>query len=160
MKKLFLILLLVTTFSHATGVEWDEEKLKQDSTLLREAREIDDSLYARFTKGVYVDYELTGLCGCAIEDDAGWCACYGKQTQMQSKYELKRWKDGNVENEMWIFNFCGDPDSVVQIGSWEIGGQYHTIVPDNSELGKKIKDFKHRLNKLNAKMKYSPCSKP
>ncbi len=160
MEKILLTLCLALTFSHATGVEWDEEKLKQDFVLLRDARLIDDSLYARFEKGEYFKGEMLDYCTCLLDSDEDFCNCYGDQSFLRSKHNLKQWKSDLNEEEMWTLNFCGQPDSIIYLGAWGGVGYYHTIVPDSSELGKKIKDFKRRLKKLNEKKKYSPCSKP
>ncbi len=141
MKKLLKTILLLACCIYAEpalhfgGFKCD---ISSSTSLQKEIQTIDDSLYARWTKGEFIIPELAGLCGCAC-DDIHEC-CYDDAISITSAHD--------IGDSIWLFDYCGVEDSTATISNALSIGPAYTRLIKNSVLWKKIKDFKKHAHKI------------
>lgn len=149
MKVFFLILSVVVSVFAESKIFFGshEYNIAADSSLKKEMKKIDDSLYARWTKGmfIYPDSigELLDICGCACDNGPGPC-CYDDVITISSSH--------NIGDSLWLFDHCGERDSIVDISDNLDYGPAYTVVKEKSELWVMIKDFKKKARNLKVKI--------
>lgn len=142
MKSLYLIVLgffLTTSYAslelHIGGKVYDMSK---HSDLKRMASAIDDSLYNRWLSGQFYFPELLNLCGCSCDGPSP--CCYDDDISLKSSHD--------IGDSLWLFNPCGNQDSIVTMADNEAYGPAETLIKESTPLWKLIKDFKNLIYKL------------
>lgn len=108
-------------------------------SLQKKMQAIDDSLYARWTKGEFIIPELPGLCGCACEVGEEHC-CFDDNITISSAHD--------IGDSSWHFDYCGVKDSTVSLSNSPDVENTYTRLVKNSVLWKMVKDFKKHARKF------------
>jgi hypothetical protein len=121
---------------HFGGFKCD---ISSEPSLQKEIQAIDDSLYARWSKGEFIIPEIADLCGCFCVINDEHC-CYDDAISITSAHD--------VGDKFWLFDYCGVMDSIVSISdALDITNSY-TRLEKNSVLWKMVKDFKKHAHKI------------
>ena len=121
---------------HFGGFKCD---ISSEPSLQKEIQAIDDSLYARWSKGEFIIPELSGVCGCACEVNEEDC-CFDDIITISSAHD--------IGDSSWLFDYCGVTDSIVSLSdALDITNSY-TRLEKNSVLWKMVKDFKKHAHKI------------
>lgn len=142
MKSLLKTILFLACFINAEpalhfgGFKCD---ISSDPSLQKEIQAIDDSLYARWSKGEFIIPELSGVCGCACEVNEEDC-CFDDIITISSAHD--------IGDSSWLFDHCGVTDSIVSLSdALDITNSY-TRLEKKSVLWKMVKDFKKHAHKI------------
>lgn len=141
MKSFLITILLLACCIYAEpALHFDGQKcdISSDPSLQKKIQAIDDSLYARWTKGEFIIPELANLCGCACEVSEEHC-CFDDVITISSSHD--------IGDSSWLFDHCGVIDSSVSLSdALDITNSY-TRLEKNSVLWKMVKDFKKHAHK-------------
>lgn len=142
MKSLLKTILLLACYIYAEpALHFHGQKcdISSEPSLQKEIQAIDDSLYARWSKGEFIIPELSGVCGCACEVNEEDC-CFDDIITISSAHD--------IGDSSWLFDHCGVTDSIVSLSdALDITNSY-TRLEKNSVLWKMVKDFKKHAHKI------------
>lgn len=142
MKSLLKTILLLACYIYAEpALHFHGQKcdISSEPSLQKEIQAIDDSLYARWSKGEFIIPELEGLCGCFCVINDEHC-CYDDAISITSAHD--------IGDKFWLFDYCGIEDSTAVMSDNLSSGPAYTILVPKTALWKKIKDFKKHAHKI------------
>ena len=134
------ILLLACCINAEPALHFGGQKcdISSDPSLQKKIQAIDDSLYARWSKGEFTIPKIPDLCGCTCAGNIEHC-CYDDAISITSAHD--------VGDKFWLFDYCGVMDSTATLSNKLSTGPAYTILVPKTVLWKKIKDFKKHAHK-------------
>ena len=134
------ILLLACCINAEPALHFGGQKcdISSDPSLQKKIQAIDDSLYARWSKGEFTIPKIPDLCGCTCAGNIEHC-CYDDAISITSAHD--------VGDKFWLFDYCGVMDSTATLSNKLSTGPAYTILVPKTALWKKIKDFKKHAHK-------------
>ena len=142
MKSLLKTILLLACYIYAEpALHFHGQKcdISSEPSLQKEIQAIDDSLYARWSKGEFTIPKIPDLCGCTCAGNIEHC-CYDDAISITSAHD--------VGDKFWLFDYCGVMDSTATLSNKLSTGPAYTILVPKTALWKKIKDFKKHAHKI------------
>lgn len=131
MKSLLKTILFLACFINAEpalhfgGFKCD---ISSEPSLQKEIQAIDDSLYARWSKGEFIIPKIPDLCGCFCVINDEHC-CYDDAISITSAHD--------VGDKFWLFDYCGVMDSTATLSNkLSTGPAYTILVSKNGPLEK------------------------
>lgn len=121
---------------HFGGFKCD---ISSDPSLQKKIQAIDDSLFARWSKGEFIIPKIPDLCGCTCAGNIEHC-CYDDAISITSAHD--------IGENFWLFDYCGIEDSTAVMSDKLSSGPAYTILVPKTVLWKKIKDFKKHARKI------------
>jgi hypothetical protein len=142
MKSFLITILLLACCIYAEpALHFGGQKcdISSDPSLQKKIQAIDDSLYARWSKGEFTIPKIPDLCGCTCAGNIEHC-CYDDAISITSAHD--------VGDKFWLFDYCGVMDSTATLSNKLSTGPAYTILVPKTALWKKIKDFKKHALKF------------
>ena len=142
MKSLLKTILLLACCIYAEpALHFGGQKcdISSEPSLQKEIQAIDDSLYARWSKGEFTIPKIPDLCGCTCAGNIEHC-CYDDAISITSAHD--------VGDKFWLFDYCGVMDSTATLSNKLSTGPAYTMLVPKTVLWKKIKDFKKHAHKI------------
>ena len=142
MKSLLKTILLLACCIYAEpALHFGGQKcdISSEPSLQKEIQAIDDSLYARWSKGEFTIPKRPDLCGCTCAGNIEHC-CYDDAISITSAHD--------VGDKFWLFDYCGIEDSTAVMSDNLSSGPAYTILVPKTVLWKKIKDYKKPAHKI------------
>ena len=141
MKSLLKTILLLACYIYAEpALHFGGQKcdISSDPSLQKKIQAIDDSLYARWSKGEFTIPKIPDLCGCTCAGNIEHC-CYDDAISITSAHD--------VGDKFWLFDYCGVMDSTATLSNKLSTGPAYTILVPKTVLWKMVKDFKKHARK-------------
>ena len=134
------ILLLACCINAEPALHFGGQKcdISSDPSLQKKIQAIDDSLYARWSKGEFTIPKIPDLCGCTCAGNIEHC-CYDDAISITSAHD--------VGDKFWLFDYCGVMDSTATLSNKLSTGPAYTILVPKTVLWKMVKDFKKHARK-------------
>ena len=134
------ILLLACCINAEPALHFGGQKcdISSDPSLQKKIQAIEDSLYARWSKGEFTIPKIPDLCGCTCAGNIEHC-CYDDAISITSAHD--------VGDKFWLFDYCGVMDSTATLSNKLSTGPAYTILVPKTVLWKMVKDFKKHARK-------------
>ena len=134
------ILLLACCINAEPALHFGGQKcdISSDPSLQKKIQAIDDSLYARWSKGEFTIPKIPDLCGCTCAGNIEHC-CYDDAISITSAHD--------IGDKFWLFDYCGVMDSTATLSNKLSTGPAYTILVPKTVLWKMVKDFKKHARK-------------
>ena len=134
------ILLLACCINAEPALHFGGQKcdISSDPSLQKKIQAIEDSLYARWSKGEFTIPKIPDLCGCTCAGNIEHC-CYDDAISITSAHD--------VGDKFWLFDYCGVMDSTATLSNKRSTGPAYTILVPKTVLWKMVKDFKKHARK-------------